>query len=520
MTRQGCLSAILGCLLLAICTSGCLDGRTLDLVAAADGGSTADVVAPEAADAGQKADAALSLDTGVADPRVTPVHAFPYVFEDDDKPPKWARFRAEGKTTDEVTANFLDYMRKYNEKKRTAPSAELAYFERQRALAAVVRENGTVPPGAATARLGLAGDIMWISDAWDTFLDEGLRARMAHEDVWLGNLETPIAASMDVGAGIAGLPVFNSAPGLVRSFRRDDGAPLFLALSLANNHTLDHGDAAALETLDFLAGEKITAAGVRAAPGRRYVAFEVHGIRFGLYAATWGMNDMAALGGTALDIDVIPGLEPAGVAPVDLAEAREVLAEMAAGGVELTILLLHWGHEYEMYPDPVQMVVARELVWAGADIVVGAHAHVPQPAELCFVNGAEAPYTAARPKLPALAAAEGCILTGAPGPPRKALVLYSLGNFATAMNTDLCRVGTYYSLEVFRAADGAVDWRMPAHGLVYNAPEAPPDGKRRTLRLNDYLAASCYTDACPAATRDELAYLRAHLGSDLGLAED
>ncbi|MBI5525172.1 MAG: CapA family protein [Deltaproteobacteria bacterium] len=486
----------------------------------------ADAGAPEAgdgdagADAGAGTDAALPLDTGVADPRVPPTGTFPYVFKDDDRAPQWARFRAEGLTGDEVLASFPDYMKKFTEKKRTAPSAEREYFERQRKLQAAVRAAGSVPSGAVTARIGLAGDIMWISDSWDTFLDPVLRERMEKDDLWLGNLETPIAASVEVGVTMAGLPVFNSAPGLVRSFRRDDGAPLFAALSFSNNHTLDHGDAAARETLDFLASEGIAAAGGRTAPGSRFVGLEVDGIRLGVYAATWGINDMTLLDSTALEIDVVPGLAPPGARQVDLTEAREVLSEMALGGVDLSILLLHWGHEYEMFPDPVQMVVARELVWAGADIIVGAHSHVPQPAELCFVNGAEAKYAADHPDLEATRADGGCVLAGAPGPPRKALVLYSLGNFATAMSTELCRAGTYCSLEVFRNTDGAVDWLMPRHGFVYNAPEAPPDGTRRTLKLSDYLAANCFADACPAVTQDEIAYLREHLGSDLGLAEE
>jgi poly-gamma-glutamate capsule biosynthesis protein CapA/YwtB (metallophosphatase superfamily) len=495
--------------------------RMIETGATAFGGDVemADAGAANRADAGPGFDAALPLDSGVADPRVPPTNGFPYVFEDDDRAPAWARFRAEGLAAEEVLADFETYMKKFSKKKRTAPSAELEYFKRQKTLQATGRAAGSMPSGGAAARVGLAGDIMWISDSWDTFLDPALKKRMAEDDLWLGNLETPIAESVEVAVTMAGLPVFNSAPGLVRSFRRDDGAPLFAALSFSNNHTLDHGDAAAVETLEFLAGEGVTAAGVRTAPGPRFVTLDLNGIRLGIYAATWGMNDMTVLDATNLEIDVIPGFAPPGARQVDLAAAREVLSGMAAEGVDLSILVMHWGHEYEMFPDPVQMVVARELVWAGADIIVGAHSHVPQPVEVCFVNGAEKEYIANHPELPALRADEGCVIAGAPGPPRKALVLYSLGNFATAMSTDLCRTGTYYSLNVFRNAGGPVGWLMPAHGFVYNAPEAPPEGTRRTLKLSDYLAANCFADACPVETLDELTYLRAHLGSDLGLAE-
>jgi poly-gamma-glutamate capsule biosynthesis protein CapA/YwtB (metallophosphatase superfamily) len=75
------------------------------------------------------------------------------------------------------------------------------------------------------------------------------------------------------------------------------------------------------------------------------------------------------------------------------------------------------------------MRVARALARAGADVVLGAHAHVAQPAEVLLLNGFIGNGAAERSALAGVPAASR--LDGAPGPPRKALVLYCLGASCT-----------------------------------------------------------------------------------------
>ena len=131
-------------------------------------------------------------------------------------------------------------------------------------------------------------------------------------------------------------------------------------------------------------------------------------------------------------------------------EACAALRDMAAAGCGLRIVSIHWGHEFEGtsstawtlhadesshpsqlthfapgYPTVCQMRVARILVAAGADIVLGAHSHTQQPAEVLLVNGFAGDTgdeQAALAHVP-----ECCRLFGVEGPPRKALVLYGMG---------------------------------------------------------------------------------------------
>ena len=49
-------------------------------------------------------------------------------------------------------------------------------------------------------------------------------------------------------------------------------------------------------------------------------------------------------------------------------------------GAEVIITFMHWGTEYSRKPDSYQEKVATWCVDAGADIILGSHPHVLQPA--------------------------------------------------------------------------------------------------------------------------------------------
>jgi hypothetical protein len=163
------------------------------------------------------------------------------------------------------------------------------------------------------------------------------------------------------------------------------------------------------------------------------------------------------------------------------------LADMAAAGVDFRIISLHWGHEFEFYPTPDLMQVGREIVRLGADLIVGTHPHVVQPLEVCFVNGYEVRLRQQGLDLPALGGRTGCLLRDGTSVPRKALIVYSLGNFVTAMYTRHCRTGLILSLQLRRDAHGRVDWHQPRMQLVYNARLNLLRGQRRLMMLEHFL---------------------------------
>jgi len=49
--------------------------------------------------------------------------------------------------------------------------------------------------------------------------------------------------------------------------------------------------------------------------------------------------------------------------------------------VDIIILSIHWGVDYSHYPTSEQVSIARDLIDAGADIIMGHHPHTLQPYE-------------------------------------------------------------------------------------------------------------------------------------------
>ena len=53
----------------------------------------------------------------------------------------------------------------------------------------------------------------------------------------------------------------------------------------------------------------------------------------------------------------------------------------------VTVIAMHWGHEYWTTPNDQQISMAKEMFEWGADVILGSHPHVIQPSEIHTVNG-------------------------------------------------------------------------------------------------------------------------------------
>jgi len=100
---------------------------------------------------------------------------------------------------------------------------------------------------------------------------------------------------------------------------------------------------------------------------------EVGGVRVSILAATDVLDDFAQT--TWVAGEGVPGLASAKDPARLLAAVR---AERARADV--VVVFLHWGVERTVCPTARQRDLAQQLSAAGADIVVGSHAHVVQPA--------------------------------------------------------------------------------------------------------------------------------------------
>ena len=144
-------------------------------------------------------------------------------------------------------------------------------------------------------------------------------------------------------------------------------------VTLGNNHVLDAGTSGLAETLGHLdrAGIKRAGAGMNLAEAREPMIFDLGGTRIGV------LSHLSIPGYEwAWATETTPGTAP--LVEDVLREDVERLREK----VDLVVVMPHWGMEYLAEPEPGQVELAHAAVDAGADLVVGGHAHWPKGIEM------------------------------------------------------------------------------------------------------------------------------------------
>jgi len=188
-------------------------------------------------------------------------------------------------------------------------------------------------------------------------------------DLALCHLEAPVAPP---GVEPSGYPVFAGPPELVR----DLGEQGWDGCSTASNHSADAGYDGVAATLDALdragMGHVGTARDRRESLGAQYYELRRSGrtVTIAHLSATYGLNGYDP---------------PRGDWSVDLIDTKRIVrqAERArAAGADLVVVSLHDGYEYVTEPTPHQQETTRALARSRqVDLVIGHHAHVPQPVE-------------------------------------------------------------------------------------------------------------------------------------------
>ncbi len=148
-------------------------------------------------------------------------------------------------------------------------------------------------------------------------------------------------------------------------------------VTLAANHIGDAGTQGVLDTVRVLDAARIAhvGAGASVRDARRAVTLEVRGRR----VAFLGLTDVPP--GEYVATQTRPGHAWLSHDDPTYASLR---AEIAATrrGVDVVVVMAHWGIEYEARPRPVEIAAAHAMVEAGADVVIGDHAHWVQSVEL------------------------------------------------------------------------------------------------------------------------------------------
>ncbi|MFT4105260.1 MAG: CapA family protein [Lacrimispora sp.] len=233
---------------------------------------------------------------------------------------------------------------------------------------------------ALPVQLLFAGDVLLsshVTNAYDKaggmngVLDDGFRGEISRADIFMVNQEFPFS---DRGS---------AAPDKQFTFRLPPSRVSMMnelevdIVTLANNHSLDFGTDALVDTCSVLdaAGIRYAGAGPDMDRARQLQTMEVKGKTIGFLAASRVYPDPAWVANSKK-----PGMV-SGYDPTILLEE----IEKAEGICDYLVVYLHWGIERDEKPQEYQRALGKKMIDAGADLVIGSHPHVLQGIE--YYNG-------------------------------------------------------------------------------------------------------------------------------------
>jgi len=182
-------------------------------------------------------------------------------------------------------------------------------------------------------------------------------------DLVFGNLETVLS-----GAGLTeGLLTSVEMRGDRTSARRL-GRAGFNVLNVANNHILQHGRSAFVDTLEALNEAGISPVGLNGADDASCVPVT---------------RDVRGLPVTFLAYAFEPDQYYKGIPLYAFGPVCAIAGEIRAARSRSAIVIcsVHWGEEFIRYPSRQMMETGRALIDAGAHVVLGHHPHVFQGIE-------------------------------------------------------------------------------------------------------------------------------------------
>lgn len=213
----------------------------------------------------------------------------------------------------------------------------------------------------------------------DVHFEGMLRGRLASPRTALGPISSVLRkadlamVNLETAVTTGGTP----APGKQFTFRAPSSA--FTALkasgvdvaSMANNHGMDYMDGGLADSLAAIKSSKFPVVGIGADAAQAFRPFRktVNGNRVAVIGATQVMDAEFIQSWTAT-------ADKGGLASAKNESALLKAVRQARKNSDTVIVHLHWGTEMQKCPNEAQRSLAPKLVEAGADVVVGGHAHI------------------------------------------------------------------------------------------------------------------------------------------------
>lgn len=183
---------------------------------------------------------------------------------------------------------------------------------------------------------------------------------MSEPDFTIANLEVTLA-----GPVYKGYPQFSSPDALAEAGKKA-GIDVFVT---ANNHCVDRRLQGLKRTIDVLDTLHVLHTGTfknkEARDTKNLIILEKDSIKVGLLNYTYGTNG-------------IPVPKPAVVNLLDTAIMHKDILLAKKDSLDKLIVVLHFGKEYQSYPNKFQKNLVADLFKSGVDIVIGSHPHVIQ----------------------------------------------------------------------------------------------------------------------------------------------
>jgi len=229
-----------------------------------------------------------------------------------------------------------------------------------------------VPPGGAgraptgePVTLEFGGDVHFAGAAAAALNGFGpIVPTLKAADLTMVNLETAITT----GGDPADKEYTFRAPAQAFTALRESGVDV---VTMANNHGMDYGETGLRDTLADAKAAGFPVVGIGADDTAAFQPYRVtiKGQRIAVIGATRVLDDQLAAAWTA-------GPNKPGLASAK--DLRKLLAAVRAARADsdTVVVDLHWGVEMRACPGADQTDIVPALVNAGADIVVGSHAHV------------------------------------------------------------------------------------------------------------------------------------------------
>jgi len=198
----------------------------------------------------------------------------------------------------------------------------------------------------------------------DVFLDKQYKVKIDLED-FVFNLEYPFSTSgtpaknkINLGADIPNI--------------RETFGKFPLAVNLANNHIMDYGEEGFNKTINYLEENEI----------RYFGAGNESDNYNNPCVLEWKSKKIAFMGYSCPSTHPVFGDKVLnGSAKLDIIKVVKDI-QSVKDTVDFVVVNFHWGDEEITYPKATDVAIARLTIDAGADLIIGHHAHVIQSMEV------------------------------------------------------------------------------------------------------------------------------------------